>query len=143
MGAIFFSAIVFADVLATTDNGKRVLLKSDGTYEYVTKERSGKPASVDFAAFAIDSESFEGEKVTLKGSFAVIFSGGKISRAALYQDGSMVGPRIRVDTKGMSKSDQILIVKNCSPLCSAAISGTVENLKYGGPKIHFSAISLL
>ena len=41
LGLSSFSVVVFADEFGTSDSGKRVLLKDNGTWEYVEKNQGG------------------------------------------------------------------------------------------------------
>jgi len=118
---------VLADEVVTLKNGKKALLKDNGTWSYVkpsAKKSSGQYSSISLIDLKLDINSMSGKKIMTSGTgqfFADMFM--------LKQEMMDMNP-LMVNVEGLSRDERKYIMTKCSSGCRVKVQGKVGEVMF-------------
>ena len=131
--AMGWSGSVEADEIATTDSGKKVVLKDDGTWS-VLESRDQPKEIISVDDLMLDAKRLESSGDTLRLAAHIAF----LDRDTCFTQ-EFKG-QVMIDTKNISRTTMRTIIGKCKKyFCGATITGRVS---YAGFPIRFRATSI-
>ena len=128
--SILFSslnALAGADVMATTERGKKVNLHSDGTYSYAKKAKATIYKKVHFVDLLVDKADLIGTRIRLKVGAVPEWYG--ISKyISIHDPRGPGGKSARAEIDLLSK-DELKNAHRCGGYCRMEVSGIVKKVK--------------
>jgi hypothetical protein len=124
-----FSSGLLADQLATTEDGRKVKLKGDGTYSLV-EQNKGSYKSIEFSDYMLDREELVGERIKIKGD-ANFYNpkNDKYPTGKLYQKHTTIGTGIKINSELLPRVDAKKVHSECAVSCNMELSGTLKQEK--------------
>lgn len=121
----FFISVAYAAENVTLKSGKEIQVSPDGTWSYVN---SGRPHNndildVDFYDYRVDSKAYVGKTISLSGEVSFGEYSGEV-RGGLYAEHLTLGPKIQIETDGISKA-HLKEVYKCFVSCKKKLIGKV------------------
>ena len=125
-GAI--AGVASADEIVTTTDGRRIQLKSDGTYAVLNDGTSTLPTRdryliIPIEDAALDSAKLHGQLLKIAGYLAPGIERTEVREGALYQSSAMVGVRVSLDLDALTRDKKRELMTACSVLCPAVVRG--------------------
>ena len=127
---LFACHLAIADELATTDSGKRVILKDDGTWSVVAEAEKTSPAEVmSVSDLILDSDQLRGKQVAVQ---AVIQCMGE---TCLASEGIMSTSSVRdwIEYQALPRNTRKTLIKcaDFGSTCRGTIKGRVVDSMMG------------
>ncbi len=144
--AIFCAALsfgpAFAEETATLNDGRKVLLKDDGTYEFVGEAKkegaSGDFSEIKMADLKVDIKEMSGKKVRVRGKGSYF---GEMLMLGDPEQPFDTSP-IFVKIDALPRDARKWIVSNCGQGCRLVVEGDiVEDLVLFNPGIRATNVS--
>ena len=138
----FFSTAYAAEKL-TLSNGKEIQVNTDGTWSYINSGEleNSDTIKVDFFDYRVDAESYVGKTVSLFGAATFGEYSGEV-RGELYAEHITLGPKIQIETDGISK-EQLKEAYKCFVSCKKKFIGNVVlNTEYSTGFAQFNLIRI-
>lgn len=132
----------FAEETATLNDGRKVLLKDDGTYEYVDQDKketkSGAYSEIKMADLKVDIKEMTGTKVRVRGKGS--YFGEMLMLGDPEQPFDTSPIFIKIDD--LPRDTRKWIISNCGQGCRLVVEGDiVENLVLFTPGIRAINVS--
>ena len=124
---LVWPTLALADEVVETTDGRSLLLRSDGTYEFIEREQpEGAYTPVDLTDLKLDIQQMSNQTVEVYGQLQFLGDIGMLSDPNTMFD---TAP-INVDIANLPRDQRGWILQNCSLGCGVTIQGTIGQFMF-------------